>query len=76
MTDGNATSHRAAIHILRVPEHEHGRRPVGDKWCFRCRKRLPHDWVVYVPDDEMSYYGPRGQFECPRCGHDATRFNG
>lgn len=36
---------------------EASRRPLGDRWCFSCRKRHNFDWVVMVPDG-MSYYDP------------------
>ena len=65
-----------SIHVLHTPMHEHIRRPLGDIWCFACRKHLPHDWVVMVCDDPMSYYGPHGYRECSRCKHDHTHFPG
>ena len=46
---------------------EHSRKPVGVKWCFRCRKRNEFAWVVRVPDGP-SYYGPDGHHECGGCG--------
>ena len=72
MTD--ATEHR--IHVLRVPTHEIRREPVGEKWCFNCRKHLPHDAVTFTPDDPRSYYGPHWHFECSRCHRDFTAFPG
>jgi len=65
-----------SLHILRVPEHEHSRLDAGVKWCFYCRKHLPHSDVMMVPDDPMSYYGPRWKYVCSKCGKDATRFGG
>lgn len=64
------------IHILRTPCHEVRREPVGEKWCFGCRKLLPHDAVVYAPDDPYSYYGPHWRYECSRCHRDMTSFPG
>lgn len=64
------------IHVLRVPEHEIRRMPAGVMWCFRCRKHLPHDKVMFVPDDPMSSYGPRWNYECSNCRQDHTAFPG
>lgn len=49
------------------------RTAVGDKWCFGCRERLPHDWVV-EGEDGISYYDPVGRFDCSRCHRDRTTF--
>lgn len=67
---------RDFIHVLRTPMHEHKRDPQGEKWCFQCRKRLPHDAVLMVCDDPMSYYGPHWALECSRCRQDHTHFPG
>lgn len=64
------------IHILPGPDV---RTPTGkfkDKWCFGCRKRLPHEWVVYSESSPMSYYGPEGFWICTGCGNDDTIFPG
>lgn len=58
---------------------ERKREPRGVAWCFRCRKRLPHDAVLYVqnPADEPSYMGdPYWAVECHGCGEDHVRFPG
>jgi hypothetical protein len=51
------------------------REPVGEKWCFRCRARLPHDWIVEGEDGE-TYYDPSARFDCSRCHRDYTSFPG
>lgn len=50
---------------------EVSRESVGIKWCFVCRKHLPHDYVIkdYA---EPNYYGPWGAYECPQCHQDHT----
>jgi hypothetical protein len=48
-------------------------RPVGDKWCFGCRKRLPHTWQL-LDYEEPSYYEPVAVLRCLGCGQDRTRF--
>ncbi len=52
------------------------REPAGDLWCFGCRKRLPHDWVLRndVPMGEPSWYEPMWGRECSACGLDRTGF--
>ncbi|MBF6411000.1 hypothetical protein [Nocardia farcinica] len=51
------------------------REPVGEKWCFGCRARLPHNWIV-EGEEFPSYYDPVGRWECSRCGRDRTLFPG
>ena len=56
----------------------------GDRWCFGCRKRLPHvDRLLHdnphplppdFPPDELSYYDPWWSRECSGCGEDRTVF--
>lgn len=64
------------IHVHHTPLREHSRRDFGDRWCFQCRKRLPHELVVLVPTDPYSYYGPSRTIECSGCGEDHTAFPG
>jgi hypothetical protein len=64
------------IHVLIVPEHEVRREDAGVKFCFRCRKHLPHTDVLKAPDDPRSYYDPRWDYECSGCGEDHTAFPG
>ncbi len=51
------------------------REDVGEKWCFACRKRLPHAAVTLAPI-EMSYYGPHWFYECSGCKGDHVDFPG
>lgn len=61
--------------VIPGPTHEYARRPAGVKWCFGCRKRLPHDDVCWGdPPEVMSYYDPQWFYECPGCKKDRTRF--
>ena len=50
----------------------------GERWCFQCRKRLPHTWELLddPPERQPSYYEPVWSCKCPRCGQDHTRFPG
>jgi hypothetical protein len=63
--------------IIPGPKHEYARNHAGDRWCFGCRKRLAHDWVLLgdAPDVE-SYYEPIWVLKCSRCHKDMTRFPG
>jgi len=45
--------------------------PAGDKWCFGCRKRLPHTWQMWG-SREPSYYEPTWTCICSRCHRDRT----
>lgn len=45
----------------------------GVRWCFGCRKRLPHKWVLF-DYPEPSYYEPIVVRECSGCGKDRTAF--
>lgn len=48
----------------------------GDRWCFGCRKRLPHtDYLMDDPPERQpSYYPPIWVRRCSRCGQDRTAF--
>jgi hypothetical protein len=61
--------------IIPGPTVEVKREPAGDLWCFGCRKRLPHEWVL-MRDAEPSYYDPTWHRECSRCHKDRTYFPG
>lgn len=52
--------------------------PAGERWCFRCRKRLPHTWVLLddPPERQPSWYEPVWSCRCPGCGGDHTAFPG
>lgn len=45
------------------------------KFCFECRKRLPH-MLTMAYDPEPSYYEPIVFWKCAGCGHDRTAFPG
>lgn len=51
------------------------REDAGEKWCFGCRKRLRHDFVISAPA-EPSYYGPSARHDCSGCRRDRTCFPG
>jgi hypothetical protein len=68
--------HHGNLVICHGPEMREVRRePWETRWCFKCRKRLPHDSVVMAPV-ELSYYGPRVKVECHGCGGDHVHFPG
>lgn len=45
------------------------------KWCFNCRKRLPHMLTATI-EKEPSYYDPQVWWKCSGCGYDYTLFPG
>ena len=53
-------------------------RDAGTKWCFRCRKHLPHKWQLLddPPERQPSYYEPVPTYRCSGCGEDHTTFPG
>ena len=55
---------------------EASRKDVGPMWCFKCRARLRHDFIVSMPEEEWSYYGPSAHYECERCHDDHSCFPG
>ncbi len=61
--------------IIPGPDKELAREPAGERWCFGCRKRLPHDWVL-LGDSEPSYYEPVWVRQCSQCEQDRTAFPG
>ena len=50
----------------------------GEKWCFGCRKRLPHTWELLddPPERQPSWYSPIWVCRCSGCGRDCTSFPG
>lgn len=61
--------------VIPGPRCEYLREPAGDRWCFGCRRRLPHDWILLGdPPEELSYYEPQWYRKCSRCGKDRTLF--
>lgn len=66
----------ACVDICTGPGMVEGRREDDRvRWCFQCRKHLPHFAVLMVPVGE-SYYGPHWQLECEGCGEDHADFPG
>lgn len=61
------------VNITRGPDTELRRESAGERWCFGCRARLPHDDVL-MGDSEPSYYEPVWIRKCSRCGKDRTSF--
>lgn len=61
--------------IIPGPKKELARRSAGERWCFGCRRRLPHDDVL-LGDEEPSYYDPVWVRTCSGCGQDRTAFPG
>jgi hypothetical protein len=57
------------------PTYVASREPVGIKWCFNCRKHLPHDWVV-IDYTGQSYYDPYGRYDCSGCHEEHVLFPG
>lgn len=64
------------VHICPGPTVVIREDPAGDLWCFGCRARHPHTWVLLddPPERQPSYYDPVWARRCSRCGHDRTRF--
>jgi hypothetical protein len=56
-----------------IAEHD-----AGERWCFKCRKRLPHTDVLLddPPERQPSYYEPVWSCRCSGCGEDHTLFPG
>lgn len=56
------------------------------RWCFSCRKHLPHMWVCLwdhtieeakaLPIEKLTYYDPIWIRKCSGCGKDRTDFPG
>jgi len=65
------------VHILYTAMKEYKRIPLGERYCFHCRKRRTFTNVLMVPADPMSYYGPSAKVVCDICGtQDADVFPG
>ena len=56
------------VHILTTPMKEYNRTPMGEQWCFHCRKRTNFHLVVSIPTDIPSYYAPSARTVCETCG--------
>lgn len=51
-----------------MPDHR------ATRWCFACRKHLPHTWSMLWdgPERQPSYYDPTPVLRCSGCGDDQT----
>jgi hypothetical protein len=65
-----------SLHIHRVETRPYKDFPMGEKWCFVCRKRVEFIQTMHVPIDPMSYYGPHWSVRCPKGHHDGDIFPG
>lgn len=65
----------ALLCIIPGPTKVVARQDAGERWCFGCRKRLPHEDVL-LDDEEPSYYEPVWVRRCSGCGKDRTAFPG
>ena len=61
------------LHIAWGPNKLIKTKPAGVKWCFGCRKRLPHTWEMW-DYEQPSYYDPAVVLRCSRCNQDRTEF--
>lgn len=68
------TDHRLLC-IIPGPTKVLKQEAAGERWCFGCRKRLAHTWVL-LGDEGISYYDPVWVCRCSGCGEDRTRFPG
>jgi len=56
------------VHINRSgPMRELHREELGERWCFKCRKRRGFAYIV-TGEIEPSYYGPSPAVKCNHCG--------
>ncbi len=46
------------------------------RWCFECRKYLPHTWQLLDDIVQPSYYEATWRLHCAGCGLDHTYFPG
>lgn len=51
------------------------RKSAGVKWCFKCRRHLPHDWII-EGEGGYSYYEPTGRYDCSGCHQEHVLFPG
>lgn len=54
---------------------EFARRSDVIRWCFRCRARYQHDWVL-EGESGITYYDPQWSRKCSNCGEDHSLFPG
>jgi hypothetical protein len=66
------------LHICRAPKVDRWITVADDRptrYCFGCRKHLPHEWDFGFYD-EPTYYEPPDRLRCTGCGQDRTEFPG
>lgn len=61
--------------IIPGPSKVLAEQPDGERWCFACRKRLPHTYQL-LGDAEPGWYEPIWVRTCSSCGGDHTTFPG
>src|SRR4051812_5024215 len=70
----------SVLHICEGPTWERSTAPDDrpTRWCFNCRKHLPHTWSLmdYPLERQPSYYDPVPVCCCSRCKRDCTTFPG
>lgn len=54
------------VYICREEMREVHRESLGERWCFRCRKRREFLYIVTAPV-APSYYGPNPSIRCASC---------
>lgn len=64
------------MHVTPGPTHVVKVDDIGDKWCFKCRRRTPHIRVLLddPPERQPSPYDPVWVRRCDGCGGDYTAF--
>jgi hypothetical protein len=73
--DPTTDAEGALLCIIPGPNVEIARQDAGVRWCFGCRKHLPHVDILF-DYDEPSYYDPVWSRKCSRCHQDRTTFPG
>jgi hypothetical protein len=57
-----------SIHIQYAsPSYEISREIIGERWCFRCRKRCDFAHIVRAQRNGADYYGPSHTIRCANC---------
>ncbi len=65
--------------VIPGPSHVYATGPDDrpNRWCFLCRKRVPHYWeLVGDPPGVETYYDRQWIIRCMRCLEDHTWFPG
>jgi len=65
----------SAVHVTWGPMREiaNARDDRPTRWCFGCRRHLPHTWVMH-DYDEPSYYEATVDIRCSACGKNRIHF--